>query len=339
MSASADMDRWLSPSRKKLLARKGATDRAIATYFARTEDHVEVALSSYTSSPSRNYPVVLCHGLGANRFSYDLAPELSFAKWLADAGFDVYTLELRGHGRSQKAGQGSLRYGWGLFDYAWRDLPAAIEAIFDRTGHRQLHFVGHSMGGIAALARLASGESRVRSLITLASAMDYSGTPSVFHGVRKLLPLSKLMPAVPLGPLSTAFSSVALAVPNAVDAANVNYRNVDRARYRLLTAVGFHPVSSPVLAELATCFDPGGLRDGERRYAQALPATTPTIAIAGTADIQCSPEAAARHAHSMQAFGRAHGQTEDYGHFDLMMGVRARLEVWPVLHDWLVRHD
>ena len=333
------MNRWLSRGRLRHLARWNVAERAHSVLFANTEDQVEVALSRYGNRPSRRYPVILCHGLGANRFSWDLSPQTSLARWLSELGFDVYCLEFRGHGRSQKAGQGGLRYGWGLFDYANRDLPAALEALHDAIGASQVHWVGHSMGGIAGLARLAGGEKRFRSMTTIASAVDYSGTPSVFHSVRRALPLSHLMPALPLGTLASAMAPLALAVPNAIDAINVHHTNVDRELYRRLTAIGFHSVSSPVLRDLATCFGPGGLRDGERTFADKLPGTTPTLALAGSADVQCDPRASARHAHESRAFGKEFGQRDEYGHFDLIMGERAPEEVWPTVHEWLVSHD
>lgn len=333
------MNRWLSRGRLRHLARWDAKERARSVLFATTEDNVEIALTRYGRRPSRRHPVILCHGLGANRFSWDLSPQTSLARWLSELGFDVYCLEFRGHGRSQKAGQGGLRYGWGLFDYANRDLPAALEALHDALGANEVHWVGHSMGGIAGLARLAGGETRFRSMTTIASAIDYSGTPSVFHAVSRALPLTRLMSSVPLGALSSLMAPVALAVPNAIDAVNVHHSNVDRELYRRLTAVGLHSVSSPVLRDLATCFSQGGLRDGERSFAHELPGATPTLAVSGSADPQCDPEASARHAHEARAFGIEFGQRDDYGHFDLIMGERAPDEVWPTLHEWLVSHD
>lgn len=333
------MNRWLSRRRLRHLTRWNANERGRSVLFATTADQVEIALTRYGRRPSRRHPVILSHGLGANRFSWDLSPQTSLARWLSELGFDVYCLEFRGHGRSQKAGQGGLHYGWGLFDYAGRDLPAALEALHDALGTRQVHWVGHSMGGIVGLARLAGGETRFRSVTTIASAMDYSGTPSVFHTVRRLLPLTRLLPAVPLGGLSSVMAPMALAVPNAIDAVNVHYSNVDRELYRRLTAVGFHSVSSPVLRDLATCFSEGGLRDGERSFASQLPGTTPTLALSGSVDPQCDPQASKRHAHESRAFGKEFGQRDEYGHFDLIMGNNAPEEVWPTLHEWLVAHD
>ncbi len=243
-----------------------------------------------------------------------------------------------------------MQFGWRLFDYVWEDLPAAFETLRQITGRPKLHYVGHSMGGIVALCWLAQRTLEAKegtpltanplhSLCTLGSAIDYSGTKSIFHEVRRLLPLSRVLPAVPLGAISSFMSPFALATPNPIDATNVHHSNVNRALYRRLTAVGFHAISTPVLRDLSTCFDVGGISDGTRQYASLLPAETPTLSIAGSVDVQCSPTAAARHGHETRAFGRAYGQADEYGHFDLIIGKRAPTEVWPTIADWLIAHD
>src|SRR4249920_3462141 len=48
-------------------------------------------------------PVLLVHGYGQNRYAWHL-PARSFSNYLARAGFDVWNLELRGHGRSRHLG-------------------------------------------------------------------------------------------------------------------------------------------------------------------------------------------------------------------------------------------
>ena len=50
--------------------------------------------------PSKG-PVVLVHGFAQNRYSWHTSRR-SMVNWLALKGWDVYNLELRGHGRWQK---------------------------------------------------------------------------------------------------------------------------------------------------------------------------------------------------------------------------------------------
>ena len=53
-------------------------------------------------------PVLLVHGFGQNRYAWHL-PSRSLVNHLACAGFDVYNLDLRGHGRSRHMGADDAR--------------------------------------------------------------------------------------------------------------------------------------------------------------------------------------------------------------------------------------
>ena len=194
-------DEFMSPARRLHLRLWSVTESAREVGFARTKDGWHLALSRYGAQPRRRYPVLLVHGLGSNRLAFDLAPEVSLAACLGRLGFDVFALDLRGHGRSQKPRWwGKKFWGWSFHDYPEKDLPAAIDAVLERTGADGVHVVGHSMGGITLHIGRVRGEDRIVSGITLGAAIDYSDTPTAFHWLSRLAVLTYLMPAVPLGP-------------------------------------------------------------------------------------------------------------------------------------------
>ena len=326
-----DPDVFLSRRRRKYLRRSGAVETADEVIFAMTRDECAVALSVHRArtQTKRRHPVLLLHGLGANRFAYDLDASVSLPSHLASHGWDVYSLELRGHGRSQKTHRGK-RWGWGTTEYMEQDFPAAVTAVLQHASAEAVHAIGHSMGGIVLHGACCAGESRVRSAITLASSVDYSGTPSVFHSLKGLVGLTEVLPAVPLGPLTRFMWPVALAVPNAIDAVNVHAPNVDKKLYRRLVAVAFHGISSPVLRSLLKVMQPGG-----------IPAATgfPVLSVCGTRDPQCHPDAAKRGVSEAVVMGRDRSCEHAYGHFDLLMGRNVQREVWPVLVEWLAAQD
>ncbi len=53
-------------------------------------------LPTSANESKKEHPVVLCHGLGSNRYSFDLTPELSVAEHLAHNGWETWLVELRG---------------------------------------------------------------------------------------------------------------------------------------------------------------------------------------------------------------------------------------------------
>ncbi|MFZ5478857.1 MAG: alpha/beta fold hydrolase [Myxococcota bacterium] len=84
--------------------------------------------------------VVLVHGFAQNRYTWH-GSRRSISAWLAAEGFDVWNLELRGHGRS-RGGDGSVDFSTYVDDVA-RVAAALGEPAF---------WVGHSLGGAVIYA-------------------------------------------------------------------------------------------------------------------------------------------------------------------------------------------
>src|SRR5262249_54002361 len=126
-----------------------------AEYWAKKGD---VALNLWrkrVGAPKSGEPALpvlfLVHGSSNSaRSSYDLtvpgAGEYSLMNVLARYGYDVWTMDHDGYGRSGSSGNNS--------DMASgvEDLKAAGPVVEKETGHRKIHFYGTSSGGIRAAA-------------------------------------------------------------------------------------------------------------------------------------------------------------------------------------------
>src|SRR6266542_228346 len=125
--------------------------------FGTTTDGWRIAVLRYRpGKPSQRAPVLLVHGIAANRYNLDLTEELSLARHLCQRGWDVWLVELRGRGLSLRPRLFSgVRYDWSFDDYAERDLPCAAGVITRVTGARQLHLIGFSTGALACYAFLS----------------------------------------------------------------------------------------------------------------------------------------------------------------------------------------
>jgi pimeloyl-ACP methyl ester carboxylesterase len=118
-------------------------------------------------------PVVfLVHGSSNSaRSSYDLnvpgKDEYSLMNVLAGFGYDVWTMDHDGYGRSGSSGNNS--------DIASgvEDLKAAMPVVIKETGQQKAHFYGTSSGGIRAAAYAQAQPERVGRLIL--SAFTYKG--------------------------------------------------------------------------------------------------------------------------------------------------------------------
>ena len=75
------------------------------------------------------FPVILCHGLDANRYLFDIQGAPSLADFLRRHGRDVWVAELRGSGMSDRPGikHSDVPYSWGFEDHLRHDVPAIIE--------------------------------------------------------------------------------------------------------------------------------------------------------------------------------------------------------------------
>ncbi|MSQ03523.1 MAG: alpha/beta hydrolase, partial [Myxococcales bacterium] len=85
-------------------------------------------------------PVVLIHGFAQNRYTWHGSTR-SMSAWLAGEGYDVYVLELRGHGRSRESAAPER-----FSDYVL-DAVALAEAIPEPA-----FWLGHSLGGAVIFA-------------------------------------------------------------------------------------------------------------------------------------------------------------------------------------------
>lgn len=108
-------------------------------FFLTAADGVNLA-ATYWPGPRPDAPgILLMHGIFAGRAGY--APQ---AAWLAQQGFAVLTLDLRGHG-----GSGSAAHTFGLMEL--RDARAAFDWLKQTQNGAAVGVIGISLGGAAAL--------------------------------------------------------------------------------------------------------------------------------------------------------------------------------------------
>ncbi len=141
-------------------------------------------------------PLLIIPGYGMNSFIFSYHPRgTSMVRSLAEAGFEVWSLDLRGQGHSRpersRAGKTSLR------NYAAIDLPAGIERVLGttKTRGRQAVLIGCSLGGSIIYGHLALYRNhRVSRLITMGAPLRWDeihpalriafGSPTVVGAIR-----------------------------------------------------------------------------------------------------------------------------------------------------------
>ena len=321
-------------------------------YRVPTRDGWKIALHNY---PHRPYhaavdTVILCHGLGANRYNMDAPGELSLARYLHRHGWDVWVLELRGAGHASKPRLWNrLSYDWNLDDYVYHDVPAAIRFVREKTRRQQVHWVGHSMGGMLAYAFLCThGNQWAKSIVTIASPSMKSVRNPLLDRLLPLQGLLRVINRVPQSLVARMAAPVVTRIAPKIAELVVNPDNMDPKQMRLLARRVIEDIPTGLLRQFISWYEESAMvkHYGFITYSEGLQQIqAPLYAIAGQADRLTPPEdvrAVVKRVGSthtrFDAFGRASGCRHDYGHVDLVLGKYASSEVWPHILDWLEKH-
>ena len=128
--------------------------------------------------------LVLVHGLGEHGGRY---PHL--VETLLPAGFSVYAMDNRGHGRS--GGQRGFIPSWDAFR---EDLRGFIAFVAKEQPGRPLFLMGHSLGGLIALDYALHYPEGLRGVVASAPALRNKGISPVLMAVSRVL--SRITPSL-----------------------------------------------------------------------------------------------------------------------------------------------
>ncbi|MFT6144580.1 MAG: pimeloyl-ACP methyl ester carboxylesterase [Myxococcota bacterium] len=290
--------------------------------------------------------VVLCHGISSNHHFWDLDPEHSLAVYLHDSGFDVWNMDLRGHGLATRQSTGKRQpRGWTVDDYGLFDLPAAFSYVAEQTGTPQIHYVGHSLGGMVLAIHLSSTpDSPVERAVVVGSPLSFHAPTSLTKlmlGNARRLSLIRRWPT-PL--LATGLSWFGTNAPLSADIMLFQPDNMDKpVRRRMLNTV-VSPIVAGELRQFGQSTDGWFYSaDGRIRYDTALSdVNIPMLFIAGRGDHVAPPDSVRSYFDAIgspdKAFivaSRVNGFAADYGHLDLGLGDHAAAEIYPRIRQFL----
>lgn len=337
----------------------GATGRFVKEILYAPVDRGEVALvrkrlaEGPDGKPAKTRgAVVLVHGFGQNRYTWHLERR-SFVNYLAQRGYDVFNLELRGHGRSRDAGS---RHPRKFEEYVEHDAVAGLEAALAASGHARAFVAGHSLGGAVAFALAGHAPEKVAGVISVAGVFLFGTGQPIFRYAsaayrrfaRFLDPALRLAPFVPVdlaGQLLVAGRRVVDHPRFAASPLQVWYPGTmepDVLRERMTR--GMDRTGAGVLRQMIEWAATGafvGLRSGNDYAAAFTAADVPLLVLAADEDKLCPPkdcksayEASRSRDKSYVEFGPSQGGGS-WGHVDVICGERAPRFVWPVVADWM----
>lgn len=325
------------------------------TIYVRTADGWRLAVHRYRAEgPPTGFPVILCHGLSANRYTFDIPAAPSLALFLKKHGRDVWVPELRGSGMSDRPRlfSSDVPYSWGFEEHLRYDVPAILNCVLERAGSSRAHWIGHSMGGMLILAHGAGTRNpNLASMVALGSPTDFSALKMKilefllrFKDVLKFIPLSPFPLFARLGaPFAPWAPSHLFGVFKAT--------NVDPGVARKVVSLMPDPLSSSKLwLDFGRFLETGRFAPNNGPlYLEGLDTSpVPILCVAGAWDKLAPPASVATAVcstgeqatdRSCLILGKDTGFQDDYGHVDLVVGMRVETELFPRILTWLETYD
>ncbi|MFT3923193.1 MAG: alpha/beta hydrolase [Myxococcales bacterium] len=288
-------------------------------------------------------PIILVHGFGQNHYAWHL-PERSLVNYLADAGFDVFNVDLRGHGRSAEMGSERSR---GVDDYIRGDLPAVLDHVLAVSGFPKAFLMGHSLGGICVAAAAAREPQKVAGVITmgpphalgrgnfvLGNALKIAngavGWTGLFKESQFRLPVDLIGRTVHA--VRHAWDSELAPIP--VRAWKPGSFAGDELKNYLRSFDGASFGTVDELFKLAATGELCSRLDGQSYTRLIEDSALPLLAICGSSDNLANPGSVKPLIERSRAKDKSYVKV-DAGHADLLVGRKAPEQVWPVIGEWL----
>jgi alpha-beta hydrolase superfamily lysophospholipase len=144
-------------------------------------DWLNLYYRSWFTSQSPKGVICIIHGLGEHSGRYD-----HLAKGFNTAGYNVFALDLRGHGKSE-----GKRGHTPSFDHWMSDIDLFMKEIRQKCPTCIFHLYGHSLGGNLALNYLLRYPPAIKSAIISSPALELAFKPNTFKVI-----LAKLIKSI-----------------------------------------------------------------------------------------------------------------------------------------------
>ncbi len=147
-----------------------------ASTLRRFRSATEITLVGDAYGERGDPPVLMLHGGGQTRHAWGATAER-----LAASGWYVVSLDQRGHGDSDWAGDGDYTH-----DAFIADIDAVGGVLSDEAGGTRPVLVGASMGGIVSLLGIGEGrlDARALVLVDIATRMEERGVSKILSFMR-----------------------------------------------------------------------------------------------------------------------------------------------------------
>ena len=302
------------------------------------DDPIWAERTTLPNGPTRP-PVVLIHGFAQNRFSWHTS-QRSMTAWLAKRGWDVWNLELRGHGRSRRRS--------GTVATTFKDYPNDL-ARFSNSLDSPPFWLGHSLGASVAFMADADSLAPCRGVISIGGLYRFGQAgwliPNLIRVTRRL--------------------------PQSVNIGDIQVHTglTGRVLARLFPLVDMAAYGAPIAGWWPGSIEPDLAKERMRRGFDYIPVRvwqemsawgaaddvpwdkgwketqTPCFIVLGDRDTMLYPleglaafERSGAEDKTLLMLDDRNGFTH-WGHMDIVLGKHAPKHVWSAIHDWMADRE
>lgn len=323
-----------------------ASPRDVETLEVMTQDGVRLSLRNIVSKRELiKYPVLLVPDFFLNSDVFFSGPEGGLARYLAKRGFEVWTINLRGQGKSLVFPKSSEQSSdWCFEDWLEVDIPLALSEIAKNSGKEKVIIIGHGLGGTLALLAGSKYPERVASVIGLGSPGNLWRSPNRL--ISSVLEHKSKIPSSPIKvqdylDMTAPFQSQ----QGFWDILLFNDSGFEEAQARDFFGDKTNFVPPCILQKLADWYDRGHLYDknGGRDLLENIGGfAQPVLLIAGKLDhLYCPGEVLIAYdsvpSEDKEFFiaSRVNRLSADYGHLGLLTGPSADRDIYRYILRWV----
>ncbi|NUM40657.1 MAG: alpha/beta fold hydrolase [Leptospiraceae bacterium] len=329
----------------------GIHDIADRVFYARTNDGWNIALHYHKAvHPKEDHaPVIVVHGIATNKFVVDLDKHHSLPYYLKLQGYDVYSVSLRGCGRSYH--ESPSRYeDFSFDDIVKYDVPAIIEKVKSLSHSPKVNWVGHSMGAIIMYAYM--GVSSKEEKESIASFVSLGGPGTLNHLGHTLISLLSRFPnarkMLDLKFGAAIITPMAGEIYTPIDEVLYNPEVTGKATIKKIMKNAVENISAGLTDQFMHWIEQKKMTSMDSRFDYMelqKEISVPVLFIAGKNDGLATPESlkfvyqnCSSKIKEFLVISKANGYTGDYGHACLVMGEKASEDVFPIVEKFIYNH-
>jgi len=325
----------------------GTRDIADQLFYAHTEDGWNIAMHFHMPRyPRPNaFPVIMSHGIAVNKFGVDLDEAHSLAYFLKQNGYPVFVLSLRGTGKSYHSSKTRYR-DFNFDDIVENDVPGVIRRVKELTGAPKINWIGHSMGAMIMygfLGRKLPGSDDVASFTAIAGPGRIDHAKTTLWGAMANMPwlprvLDMKFGAQIISPLTGRFLTP-------IDNIIYDSENISRVTIRRLMKNGIENIGLGLVHQFLDWIKSGveHTKDGSHNYRDGFKnMRAPSLFLAGSRDhiapaesVRFAFESCGSKTKEFVLLGKQMGFHCDYCHTGIVLGDRAREDVFPIVRNFL----